>query len=204
MDRLDHRHRRQRTLSWIRLVCTSVRVTLSHIEYVPYNGGSLFCEGWIWRPLRAAHTCYVYRRNRFSMRTGPTTPLSAMSTLVCYAVKANSTLAVLSLLARRLRLRHRLVVSFFAYFGPAANLARRLLGVGKTTGEIELPCAAASTISIANPKPSSWRLMHRRKLGSCALFAARESGCGCVTHPYIAPVCATTNLHRHRRGARCV
>ena len=73
------------------------------MEYFPYRDGSLHAENVPVSDIAAAHgtPCYVYSRAALESAFGEyQRALSGCEHLICYAVKANSNLAVLNLLAR--------------------------------------------------------------------------------------------------------
>ncbi|MDH3992699.1 MAG: diaminopimelate decarboxylase [Gammaproteobacteria bacterium] len=73
------------------------------MEYFPYRDGSLHAENVPVSDIAAAHgtPCYVYSRAALECAFGEyQRALNGCKHLICYAVKANSNLAVLDLLAR--------------------------------------------------------------------------------------------------------
>ena len=73
------------------------------MEYFPYRDGSLHAENVPVSDIAAAHgtPCYVYSRAALEAAFGEyQQALSGCEHLICYAVKANSNLAVLNVLAR--------------------------------------------------------------------------------------------------------
>ena len=73
------------------------------MEYFPYRDGSLHAENVPVSDIAAAHgtPCYVYSRAALEAAFGEYQgALSGCEHLICYAVKANSNLAVLNVLAR--------------------------------------------------------------------------------------------------------
>ena len=73
------------------------------MEYFPYRDGSLHAENVPVSDIAAAHgtPCYVYSRAALEAAFGEyQRALSGCEHLICYAVKANSNLAVLNVLAR--------------------------------------------------------------------------------------------------------
>lgn len=73
------------------------------MEYFPYRDGSLHAENVPVSDIAAAHgtPCYVYSRAALEAAFGAyQRALSGCEHLICYAVKANSNLAVLNVLAR--------------------------------------------------------------------------------------------------------
>jgi diaminopimelate decarboxylase len=111
------------------------------MEYFPYRGGSLYAENVAVSDIVARHgtPCYIYSRAALeSAFRAYQQALADCDHLVCYAVKANSNLAVLNVLAR-------LGAGFDIVSGgelervmAAGGEPRRIVfsGVGKTPGEM--------------------------------------------------------------------
>ena len=73
------------------------------MDYFPYRDGSLYAEGVAVSEIAATHgtPCYIYSRAALEAAFGEyQQALADCEHLVCYAVKANSNLAVLNVLAR--------------------------------------------------------------------------------------------------------
>ncbi len=73
------------------------------MEHFPYRDGQLYAEGVAVSEIAAAHgtPCYIYSRAALEEAFGQyQRALADCDHLVCYAVKANSNLAVLDVLAR--------------------------------------------------------------------------------------------------------
>ncbi len=73
------------------------------MEHFPYRGGKLFAEDVAVSDIAAAHgtPCYIYSRAALESAFGEYQhALADCEHLICYAVKANSNLAVLNVLAR--------------------------------------------------------------------------------------------------------
>ena len=73
------------------------------MEHFPYRDGQLYAEGVAASEIAAAHgtPCYVYSRAALEEAFGAyQQALADCDHLICYAVKANSNLAVLDVLAR--------------------------------------------------------------------------------------------------------
>ncbi len=73
------------------------------MEYFPYRDGKLYAEGVAVSEIASAHgtPCYIYSRAALEAAFGAyQQALADCDHLVCYAVKANSNLAVLNVLAR--------------------------------------------------------------------------------------------------------
>jgi diaminopimelate decarboxylase len=73
------------------------------MDYFPYRGGSLYAEDVAVTEIASAHgtPCYIYSRAALEAAFGEyQRALADCEHLVCYAVKANSNLAVLNVLAR--------------------------------------------------------------------------------------------------------
>ncbi|MDP9053039.1 MAG: diaminopimelate decarboxylase [Acidobacteriota bacterium] len=167
-----------------------------------YSGGRLYCEEVDLEAIaRAAGTpCYVYSaQSILDAYRAYDAAFGDMPHLVCYAVKANSSLGVLSLLARAGSGFD--IVSggeLFRVMRAGGDPSRVVFsGVGKTAPEIEL--ALRSGILNFNCESES-ELGEiddiARKLGVVARFALRVNpDVDAVTHPYIS-----TGLRDHKFG----
>jgi diaminopimelate decarboxylase len=167
-----------------------------------YEEGRLFCEGVDLDTIaRTAGTpCYVYSSQSISdAYCSYDAALGDLPHMVCYAVKANSTLAVLSLLARR-GCGFDIVSGgeLFRVLRAGGDPARVVFsGVGKTAAEIEL--ALAGGINNFNCESES-ELEEidaiAGRLGMTARFSLRVNpDVDAVTHPYIS-----TGLRDHKFG----
>ena len=204
MDRLDHRHRRPEDLilDKIGLHVSVPGHAYPTLNMFQYNGGSLFCEGVDLEAIaRAAGTpCYVYSaQSILDAYRAYDAAFGDVPHMVCYAVKANSTLAVLSLLARA-GCGFDIVSGgeLFRVLRAGGEPSRVVFsGVGKTPGEIEL--ALRSGINNFNCE-SEAELVEidaiAEKLGVMARFSLRVNpDVDAVTHPYIS-----TGLRDHKFG----
>ena len=125
--------------------------------------------------------------------------LAGRERLVCYAVKANSALAILKLLADR-------GAGFDIVSGgelervlaAAPEAAGRVVfsGVGKTAGEIDLALKSGILeFNVESEAELELLAARARKLKTRARFALRVNpDVFAETHPYISPGCASTNL----------
>jgi diaminopimelate decarboxylase len=167
-----------------------------------YENDRLFCEETDLEAIAegAGTPCYVYSsRSILEAWKAYDTALGDLPHMVCYAVKANSTLAVLSLLARAGSGFD--IVSggeLFRVLKAGGDPARVVFsGVGKTVAEIEL--ALRSGIGYFNCE-SEGELAEidaaAEKLGVTARFSLRVNpDVDAVTHPYIS-----TGLRDHKFG----
>ncbi len=167
-----------------------------------YQGRTLYCEQ-VALPdiaLRTGTPCYVYSQAAILERFGCyEEALAGLPHMVCYAVKANSNLAVLALLARA-------GAGFDIVSGgelyrvlKAGGLAGRVVfsGVGKTPDEIEY--ALAEGIHSFNAESEDElrlidALAARRGLRPRVSLRVNPD-VEADTHPYI-----TTGLHQHKFG----
>ena len=167
-----------------------------------YHEGRLLCEEVdLEEVARSAGTpCYVYSaRAILNAYCDYDAAFGALPHLVCYAVKANSTLAILSLLARAGSgfdivsggELHRVL----AAGGDPARIV--FSGVGKTAAEIEFAlakgvgnfnCESESELAVIDEVAG--------RLGRTARFSLRVNpDVDAVTHPYIS-----TGLRDHKFG----
>ncbi len=167
-----------------------------------YEEGRLHCEGVDLEVIaQAAGTpCYVYSSQSISdAYRSYDAALGDLPHMVCYAVKANSTLAVLSLLAK-LGCGFDIVSGgeLFRVLKAGGDPSRVVFsGVGKTAAEIEL--ALRSGINNFNCE-SEGELAEidtiAGRLGLTARFSLRVNpDVDAVTHPYIS-----TGLRDHKFG----
>lgn len=167
-----------------------------------YLDGKLFCEQADLEEIaRAARTpCYVYSsRSILDAYRAYDNAFGNMPHLICYAVKANSTLAVLSLLARA-GAGFDIVSGgeLYRVLQAGGDPSRVVFsGVGKTAGEIQL--ALANGICNFNCE-SEAELAEidaiAEKLNVIARFSLRVNpDVDAVTHPYIS-----TGLRDHKFG----
>jgi diaminopimelate decarboxylase len=167
-----------------------------------YNNGWLFCDETSLESIarEAGTPCYVYSsRSILAAWSAYDAALGDLPHLVCYAVKANSTLAVLSLLARAGSGFD--IVSggeLFRVLQAGGDPAKVVFsGVGKTAAEIEL--ALRSGISNFNCE-SEGELAEidaaAGRLGVVARYSLRVNpDVDAATHPYIS-----TGLRDHKFG----
>ncbi len=167
-----------------------------------YLGGKLYCEEVdLDTVARAAGTpCYVYSsRSILEAYQAYDHAFGGMPHMVCYAVKANSTLAVLSLLARA-GAGFDIVSGgeLYRVLQAGGDPSRVVFsGVGKTPGEIQF----ALTSGICNFNCESEAELAEidaiaEKLGVIARFSLRVNpDVDAATHPYIS-----TGLHGHKFG----
>jgi len=167
-----------------------------------YSGGRLFCEGV---PLdeiarEAGTPCYVYSgRTILDAYRAYDSAFGEMPHMVCYAVKANSSLGILSLLARA-GCGFDIVSGgeLFRVLKAGGDPSRVVFsGVGKTAPEIELAlrsgicnfnCESEAELGDINAAAG--------RLGLIARFAMRVNpDVDAVTHPYIS-----TGLRDHKFG----
>ena len=122
-----------------------------------YSDGRLYCEQVDLDAIaRAAGTpCYVYSaQSILDAYRAYDDAFGDVPHMICYAVKANSSLGVLSLLARA-GCGFDIVSGgeLFRVLQAGGDPSRVVFsGVGKTASEIELALTAAFAISIANRK----------------------------------------------------
>jgi diaminopimelate decarboxylase len=167
-----------------------------------YHNGKLFCEDVDLETVarETGTPCYVYSsQSILDAYRAYDTALGDLPHMVCYAVKANSTLAVLSLLARA-GCGFDIVSGgeLFRVLRAGGDPARAVFsGVGKTAEEIEL--ALRSGINNFNCE-SEGELAAidaiAEKLGAIARFSLRVNpDVDASTHPYIS-----TGLRDHKFG----
>ncbi|MGH9803586.1 MAG: diaminopimelate decarboxylase [Candidatus Acidiferrales bacterium] len=172
------------------------------MDYFDYRKGELCCEGvplaWIARGVGTPVYVYSatairenYRRLARAFRGVPT--------LICYAVKANSNLAVLRELAR-LGAGFDIVSGGELYrAGRAGVAARRMVysGVGKTAAEIDLALRRGILFFNVESAAELGLLAARaQRLGRRARFLIRVNpDVDPQTHPHIS-----TGLHAHKFG----
>ncbi|MGD1070700.1 MAG: diaminopimelate decarboxylase [Bryobacteraceae bacterium] len=167
-----------------------------------YNGEKLFCEQVDLEAIaRAAGTpCYVYSaQSILDAYHAYDAAFLGVPHMICYAVKANSTLAVLSLLAHA-GCGFDIVSGgeLFRVLKAGGEPSRVLFsGVGKTPGEIEL--ALRSGINNFNCESEAELAgidAIAEKLGVVARFSLRVNpDVDAATHPYIS-----TGLRDHKFG----
>jgi diaminopimelate decarboxylase len=167
-----------------------------------YLGGKLYCEEVdLDAVARAAGTpCYVYSsRSILEAYTDYDHAFGDMPHMVCYAVKANSSLAVLSLLARA-GAGFDIVSGgeLYRVLQAGGDPSRVVFsGVGKTPAEIQF----ALTSGIGNFNCESEAELAEidaiaEKLGVIARFSLRVNpDVDAATHPYIS-----TGMHGHKFG----
>jgi diaminopimelate decarboxylase len=167
-----------------------------------YEGGEFYCEGVSLEAIaRAAGTpCYVYSaRSILDAYRDYDAAFGSLPHMVCYAVKANSTLAVLRLLANA-GCGFDIVSGgeLFRVLEAGGDPARVVFsGVGKTPDEIE--AALRSGINNFNCE-SEGELAEidaiAERLGKVARFSLRVNpDVNAETHPYIS-----TGLRDHKFG----
>jgi diaminopimelate decarboxylase len=167
-----------------------------------YENGRLFCEAVELETIarEAGTPCYVYSaQSILDAYRAYDAALGDLPHMVCYAVKANSTLAVLSLLARA-GCGFDIVSGgeLFRVLRAGGDPGRVVFsGVGKTAGEIDL--ALRSGINNFNCE-SEGELAAidaiAGKLGVTARFSLRVNpDVDAATHPYIS-----TGLRDHKFG----
>jgi len=167
-----------------------------------YEGGRLFCEDVALESVarEVGTPCYVYSsQSILDAYRAYDAALGDLPHMVCYAVKANSTLAVLALLARE-GCGFDIVSGgeLFRVLRAGGDPARVVFsGVGKTAEEIEL--ALRSGINNFNCE-SEGELAAidaiAEKLGATARFSMRVNpDVDAATHPYIS-----TGLRDHKFG----
>jgi diaminopimelate decarboxylase len=174
---------------------------LNHSEY-SYRGGVLHCEDASLAEVAAAHgtPTYVYSKRAIECAyRSYTTALAGFPHRICYAVKANSNLAVLGVLAR-------LGAGFDIVSGgelyrvlKAGAAADRVVfsGVGKTAAEVQYAleqgihsfnCESEAELHLISEIAS--------RLGRTASIALRVNpDVDAITHPYIS-----TGLREHKFG----
>ena len=167
-----------------------------------YDGDDLYCEETALADIaaRAGTPCYVYSaRTILETYRGYDEGLSPLPHLVCYAVKANSSLGVLALLAR-VGAGFDIVSGgeLFRVLKAGGDAARVVFsGVGKTAEEIEFAldrgihsfnCESETELALIDA------LAARR--GTRARVAVRVNpDVSAATHPYIS-----TGLREHKFG----
>jgi diaminopimelate decarboxylase len=167
-----------------------------------YSGGRLFCEGVDLADIaqQAGTPCYVYSAQMIlDAYRAYDTAFAGMPHMVCYAVKANSSLGVLALLARA-GCGFDIVSGgeLFRVLKAGGDPSRVVFsGVGKTRPEIELAlrsgicnfnCESEAELGEINAVA--------QELGVLARFAMRVNpDVDAVTHPYIS-----TGLRDHKFG----
>ena len=167
-----------------------------------YHGGVLACEGVDLSAIAAEHgtPSYIYSQSAITSRFAEyRNALSGIPSQVCFAVKANSNLAVLSLLARA-GAGFDIVSGGELYRVLAAGADAGSVvfsGVGKTEDEIRF--ALETGIHSFNCE-SEWEVEQISRiavgLGRTATIAIRVNpDVNAVTHPYIS-----TGLREHKFG----
>jgi diaminopimelate decarboxylase len=169
----------------------------------PQAGGALFCGGVSLETLakRFGTPLYVYSGDQIAERLGMfQKALAGRDNLICYAVKANSALAILKLLAAR-------GAGFDIVSGgelervlaAAPEAAARVVfsGVGKTAAEMDAGLKAGILAFNVESEAELALLAERaRKLKIAARFALRVNpDVFAETHPYIS-----TGLREHKFG----
>jgi diaminopimelate decarboxylase len=167
-----------------------------------YSGGRLFCEGVDLADIaqQAGTPCYVYSAQMIlDAYRAYDNAFAGMPHMVCYAVKANSSLGVLALLARA-GCGFDIVSGgeLFRVLKAGGDPSRVVFsGVGKTRPEIDLAlrsgicnfnCESEAELGEINAVA--------QELGVLARFAMRVNpDVDAVTHPYIS-----TGLRDHKFG----
>ncbi|MGA9060658.1 MAG: diaminopimelate decarboxylase [Terracidiphilus sp.] len=169
----------------------------------PQPGGDLHCDGVSLETLarRFGTPLYVYSAEAIAARLRLfQQALAGRDHLVCYAVKANSALAILKLLAE-------LGAGFDIVSGgelervlaAAPEAARRVVfsGVGKTAAEIDLALKAGiRQFNVESEAELALLAARARRLKAHARFALRVNpDIFADTHPYIS-----TGLREHKFG----
>src|SRR6202041_3898967 len=169
----------------------------------PQAGAALHCGGVSLEALakRFGTPLYVYSADQISERLGMfQKALAGREHLICYAVKANSSLAILKMLARR-------GAGFDIVSGgelervlaAAPEAAGRVgfSGVGKTAAEIDLALnAGILQFNVESEAELELLAARARKLKTKARFALRVNpDVFAETHPYIS-----TGLREHKFG----
>ncbi len=163
------------------------------MENFQYRDGELYAEGVALQPLAEQYgsPCYVYSRAHFEARfTEYTEALAGCEHLVCYAVKANSNIAVLNVLARLGAGFDIVSVGELERVLAAGGSADRVVfsGVGKTEAEI----ARALEVGIYCFNVESEAELERinavaAELGKRAPISVRVNpDVDAQTHPYIS------------------
>lgn len=167
-----------------------------------YRGGTLFCEEMDLAAIAAVHDtpAYVYSRNAIVERWAEyREALAGLPHRICFAVKANSNLAVLATLAKQQAgfdivsagELHRVL----AAGGNPASVV--FSGVGKTRAEIEF-ALASEIFSFNCESEAEIELISQAALsqGRTASIAIRVNpDVDAITHPYIS-----TGLREHKFG----
>jgi diaminopimelate decarboxylase len=182
---------------------TSISLSSSRPFQYPHPGGALSCGRVSLESLakRFGTPLYVYSADQIAERLGLfQQALQGRDHLVCYAVKANSALAILKLLAAR-------GAGFDVVSGgelerviaAAPDAVARVVfsGVGKTAAEIDL-ALRAGILEFNVESEAELELLARRaaKLKVKARFALRVNpDVFADTHPYIS-----TGLREHKFG----
>jgi diaminopimelate decarboxylase len=171
--------------------------------YRPQPGGELYCGGVSLESVakRFGTPLYVYSADQIVERMGMfQRALAGRDHLVCYAVKANSALAILKLLAKR-------GAGFDIVSGgelervlaAAPEAAGRVVfsGVGKTAAEIDAGLKAGIlAFNVESEAELALLAARARKLSIRARFALRVNpDVFADTHPYIS-----TGLREHKFG----
>jgi diaminopimelate decarboxylase len=174
---------------------------LNHHEYA-YRGGVLHCEDASLADIAATHgtPTYVYSKGAIERAyRSYTTALAGFPHRICYAVKANSNLAVLGMLAR-LGAGFDIVSGGELYRVLKAGAAAGCVvfsGVGKTAAEVQY--ALEQDIHSFNcESEAELHLISEiaARLGRTASIALRVNpDVDAITHPYIS-----TGLREHKFG----
>ncbi|HWE52874.1 MAG TPA: diaminopimelate decarboxylase [Bryobacteraceae bacterium] len=167
-----------------------------------YTGGRLFCEGVDLEVIakQAGTPCYVYSAQVIlDAYHAYDSAFGDMPHMVCYAVKANSSLGVLALLARA-GCGFDIVSGgeLFRVLKAGGDPARVVFsGVGKTAAEIELALSSGICNFNCESEPELGVIdAVAGRLGLVARFALRVNpDVDAVTHPYIS-----TGLRDHKFG----
>ncbi len=171
--------------------------------YHPQRGGALYCDGVSLETLarRFGTPLYVYSAKAITNRlTLFQQALNGRDHLICYAVKANSALAILKLLADR-------GAGFDIVSGgelervlaaaPKSTSRVVFSGVGKTAAEIDLALKAGILqFNVESEAELDLLAARARKMKTGARFALRVNpDVFADTHPYIS-----TGLREHKFG----
>jgi diaminopimelate decarboxylase len=182
---------------------TSISLSSSRPFQYPQAGGALSCGNVSLESLakRYGTPLYVYSADQVAERLGLfQSALAGRDHLVCYAVKANSALAILKLLAAR-------GAGFDVVSGgelerviaAAPEAVERVVfsGVGKTAAEIDLALEAGILeFNVESEAELELLAVRARKLRRRARFALRVNpDVFADTHPYIS-----TGLREHKFG----
>jgi diaminopimelate decarboxylase len=182
---------------------TSISLSSSRPFQYPQAGGALSCGNVSLESLakRYGTPLYVYSADQVAERLGLfQSALAGRDHLVCYAVKANSALAILKLLAAR-------GAGFDVVSGgelerviaAAPEAVERVVfsGVGKTAAEIDLALEAGILeFNVESEAELELLAVRARKLKRKARFALRVNpDVFADTHPYIS-----TGLREHKFG----